>query len=650
MNYNSYDGRLMEGNVVPGSAHSQVVTRPPVLRYGVAVGAVAVALLLSLLLRPLVEPNPFIFFFAAVALSAGYGDLRAGLLATILSILLADYFFIPPYVLLAFDLGGFIRLGIFALIAALISWLGVARQRADRWWRVTLASIGDAAIVADARTHVIFMNAVAEKLTGWTLHESQGKDLGQVFQIINANTRRATESPVARVLRDGTMAGLTDRTLLIARDGSERLIDDSSALIRDNAGRINGVILVFRDITERDLAHAALRQSEERYRAFIEQSSEGIWCFELEQPVTQGLPIDQQIDAFYQYAYLAECNDAMARMYGFSEANELIGARLGDFLVRSDPQNLAYLRAFVEANYRLVDAESHELDRYGNARYFLNNLVGNIEDGRIVRAWGSQRDITELKHAGEALEDAYAAEQAARREAEEALRVREQFLSVASHELKTPLTSLMGNLQLMERRMLREGTMAAREMRTLGIAVAQADRLNKLVTSLLDISRIEQGQLTIQPVVLDMCNLTRQVVDEMRATLEHRSLALVCPDEPLMIEGDPLRLEQVLQNLIQNAVKYSPEDAAISIEVQQQDAHVAVAVTDRGIGIPPDALPRLFQRFFRATNVDEQQISGLGIGLYVIKEIVNLHGGSIDVQSMEGHGSTFTVAFSLVEG
>jgi signal transduction histidine kinase len=363
-----------------------------------------------------------------------------------------------------------------------------------------------------------------------------------------------------------------------------------------------------------------------------------------------GLPIDQQIDAFYQYAYLAECNDAMARMYGFSEANELIGARLGDFLVRSDPQNLAYLRAFVEADYRLVDAESHELDRYGNARYFLNNLVGNIEDGRIVRAWGSQRDITELKHAGEALEHAYGAEQAARREAEEALRVREQFLSVASHELKTPLTSLMGNLQLMERRMQREGTMAAREMRTLRIAVAQADRLNRLVTSLLDISRIEQGQLTIQPVVLDMCGLTRQVVEDMRATLEHRSLLLVCPDEPLMIEGDPLRLEQVLQNLIQNAVKYSPEDAAISIEVQQQDAHVAVAVTDLGIGIPPDALPRLFQRFFRATNVEEQHISGLGIGLYVINEIVNLHGGSIDVQSREGHGSTFTVAFSLVEG
>ena len=116
-----------------------------------------------------------------------------------------------------------------------------------------------------------------------------------------------------------------------------------------------------------------------------------------------------------------------------------------------------------------------------------------------------------------------------------------------------------------------------------------------------------------------------------------------------MILGDPLRLEQVLQNLIQNAAKYSAADTAISIEVARRDAQAAVAVTDQGIGIPLTALPRLFQRFFRAANVDEQHISGLGIGLYVIKEIVSLHGGSIAVESTEGHGNTFTVAFPLVD-
>ncbi len=181
--------------------------------------------------------------------------------------------------------------------------------------------------------------------------------------------------------------------------------------------------------------------NEERYRAFISQSSEGIWRFELEQPLAIDIPEAEQIEHFYQYAYLAECNDAVAQMYGFTASDEIVNARLGDFLVRSDPQNIAYLQAFIGSNYRLIDAESHEIDRYGGNRYFLNNLVGTIEDGMIVRAWGTQRDITERKHAAVALEQAYAAEQAARQQAESALRLREQFLSVASHELKTPLTS-----------------------------------------------------------------------------------------------------------------------------------------------------------------------------------------------------------------
>ena len=321
--------------MVSRTTQPQVIPRSSVLRYGVAVASAAAALLLSFLLRPLADPNPFIFFFAAVALSAWYGGLRAGLLATVLSIALTDYFFIPPYVVLAVDLGGFLRLGIFALIAGLISWLSDARQRADTRWRITLASIGDAVIVTDLKGRVTFMNAVAESLTGWALADAQGNDLRQIFQIVDAETRRQAESPVQRVLRDGNVVGLANHTLLIARDGAEHLIDDSGAPIRDSAGRVNGVILVFRDITEREQAQTALRHSEERYRAFIAQSSEGIWCFELERPLALDLPIDEQIDHFYRHADLAECNDAMARMYGFSEARELIGARLGDFLVRS---------------------------------------------------------------------------------------------------------------------------------------------------------------------------------------------------------------------------------------------------------------------------------------------------------------------------
>ncbi|HEX8559694.1 MAG TPA: ATP-binding protein [Pyrinomonadaceae bacterium] len=143
----------------------------------------------------------------------------------------------------------------------------------------------------------------------------------------------------------------------------------------------------------------ALRESEERYRAFIANSSEGIWRFEMEEPVPTALPEDEQLEAFYRVAYLAECNDAAARMYGFDRGEEMLGARLGDVLVRDDPANVEYLRAFVRSGYRLTDAPSVEVDRAGRRRHLLNNLVGAVEGGRLLRVWGTQRDATATKEA-----------------------------------------------------------------------------------------------------------------------------------------------------------------------------------------------------------------------------------------------------------
>jgi PAS domain S-box-containing protein len=146
------------------------------------------------------------------------------------------------------------------------------------------------------------------------------------------------------------------------------------------------------------------RRSEERYRAFVEQSSEAIWCFEIEEPLPISSPEDEQIQQFYQYGYLSECNQTMAQMYGVASPEELIGARLGDFLVQSNLKNIEYLRAFIGSDYRLVDAESYGVDQQGNSKIFLNNLVGVVEDEKLLRAWGTQRDITDRKQAEERLQ------------------------------------------------------------------------------------------------------------------------------------------------------------------------------------------------------------------------------------------------------
>ncbi|MBI4326073.1 MAG: PAS domain S-box protein [Chloroflexi bacterium] len=154
-----------------------------------------------------------------------------------------------------------------------------------------------------------------------------------------------------------------------------------------------------RQIQESCAAERSLRQSEERYRAFVRHSSEGVWRIELEQPVPVDLAPEEQMERGYRFGYVAECNDVMARMYGYSKAEEFAGTRLGDFLIRSEAKNEETLRAFIASGYRLLQVESHELDRQGQTKCFSNNVVGIVENGRLVRVWGTQLDITERKRA-----------------------------------------------------------------------------------------------------------------------------------------------------------------------------------------------------------------------------------------------------------
>jgi PAS domain S-box-containing protein len=134
---------------------------------------------------------------------------------------------------------------------------------------------------------------------------------------------------------------------------------------------------------------------QEKYQAFIHNSSEGIWLFELDKPIPVTLNPETQVKRIFKYGYLAEANDAMARMYGFESASQLVGARLPDLMLQDDPQNIAYLRAFIESGYHLSGTESREKDRHGQERIFRNSLVGVVEDGKVLRAWGMQQDITE---------------------------------------------------------------------------------------------------------------------------------------------------------------------------------------------------------------------------------------------------------------
>ena len=255
----------------------------------------------------------------------------------------------------------------------------VAREQVSR----ILESISDAFFAVDDGWRFTYVNRRAEEIWGRSREELLGKDIWEELpQLVDTEPHR-------------------QMTLAAERRVTTEFETASPILGTWVAGQIypsdDGLSVYFRDVGASKLAEEELRRSAERYRGFVEQSTEGIWRFELEEPIPVDMPPEEQIERFYSHGYLAECNDAMAAMYGFSRAEEMVGARLGDFLPRSVPENLAYLEAFVRSGYQVTDAESEESDREGTPKSFLNNLTGIVEGGRLVRAWGIQRDITEIR-------------------------------------------------------------------------------------------------------------------------------------------------------------------------------------------------------------------------------------------------------------
>ncbi|MBK9711471.1 MAG: CHASE3 domain-containing protein [Kouleothrix sp.] len=502
----------------------------------------------------------------------------------------------------------------------------VALQASEERFRVTLASLGDAVIATDVEGQVTFLNSIAEALTGWSSADAAGQAITAVFRIVNEYTRQTVENPVTRTLREGRIVGLANHTLLIARDGKECPIDDSSAPIRDGAGALIGAVLVFRDSSAKKQAEEALRRTEERLLVALRGSAITVYA--------------QDTDLRYTWMY----NPAP----GY-DASQTIGKFDADITTPEDAARLTALKRQVLETGSGVRAEIRATGITGELYFDLSIEPMRDTQGRIMGVTGAAHDVTARKQAEEERVRLLASEQAARAEAQEAVRMRDVFFSVAAHELKTPLTSLVGNIQLIQRRAAREGILTERDERAFTVVGAQAQRLNTMIGALLDVSRLETGQLSLDRTAIDLRQLVQQVVAEVQPTLTQHTIAYEAPEHALMVAGDALRLEQVLQNLIQNAVKYSPGGGAVRVRARLQDAAACIEVIDQGIGIPAEAQARLFTRFYRASNVEEQQISGLGIGLYVVKEIVTLHGGTIAVASAEGAGSTFTVRLPLSE-
>ena len=239
----------------------------------------------------------------------------------------------------------------------------------------------------------------------------------------------------------------------------------------------------------------------------------------------------------------------------------------------------------------------------------------NLEEGRVTGAVVAFRDITERR----ALE-----------------RMQREFIAMVTHELRNPVTSIMGFAELMQRRGLIE--------QAVDTIAAEARRLDRLIGDLLDVTRLEVGRLELRRTSVDLVELAQATAEQAQALTELHAVRVEVAGEPRPGWWDRDRLGQVLRNLLSNAVKYSPEGGEIRIRVEHLDGEARVSVVDAGVGIAPEALPRLFDRFYRTDQALASGVEGLGLGLYITRSLVEAHGGRLWAESALGAGSTFTIS------
>ena len=490
--------------------------------------------------------------------------------------------------------------------------------------RVTLESIGDAVLTTDAEGRVAYLNPIAESLTGWTLDEARGRRLDEVFRILKEDDRQPAENPVNRVLRDGVVTGLANHTLLIARDGTERPIDDSAAPIRDEDGVVTGCALVFRDISLRrrlERAESARMLDARLLASIVESSDDAI--------------ISKSLGGIIQ-----TWNAAAERVFGYT-AEEAVGRHITLIIppdrIAEEDEIIASLRA----GQRVEHFETERVRKDGQ-RIYVSLTVSPVRtnDGRIIGASKIARDVTDRRR----LEDSV------RRLAVDLAEVdrrKNEFLATLSHELRNPLAPMRNMLEVLKR--------SGGDAQAFGPAIETLERqlgqLVRLVDDLLDLNRITYNRLELRKANVELASVIHQAVQSQRAFAESagHELEVTLPAEPIYLNADPVRLTQVFGNLLNNACKYTGANGRIRVTVRREADEAVVTVEDTGVGLPSDKLDSIFNMFTQIDRSLERSQGGLGIGLTLVKRLVEMHGGTVEARSAgEGHGSEFIVRLPAI--
>lgn len=488
-----------------------------------------------------------------------------------------------------------------------------ALQKSQSWFSTVFSSIGEAVITIDLEAKITFINSAAQKLTGWLESEAIGRHIDEVFVIKNGDTDQKADNPALKVLSDDQIAQLANHTVLISKDGLRRPIDDSAAPILDvNSQEIIGVVLVFRDVTENYRIEKELRE----LSAAVQQSPACV--------------VITDVKGNIQYV-----NPKFIQLTGYT-AQEVIGQN--PRILKSGEQPPEFYKQLWETVIagKEWQGEFHNKKKNGQL-YWEGASIAPIRDnqGKIVSFIAVKEDINERKKMLEELKHKNI-------ELEKLDQLKSDFVSVVSHELRTPLSITKEGINLVLDGVT--GSINPKQSKILTTSKNNIDRLARIINSLLDISKIESGRVELNKKNVDLGLLIKNVAATFEVMAKEKGLEIkvnLPKAQELILYIDEDRVIQIFTNLINNALKFT-EMGSVSISLEQKENEVEFRVSDTGIGISADNLPKVFSKFLQFGRTDAGGgEKGTGLGLSIAKGLIELHRGRIWVESEVGKGTQF---------